>query len=147
MGVLLYFLQGGNSYFPLLTLGWSLGSGGVEPVGSAEGSEPAGGGHSWLLGGVSPERRQPQGCPRPAQQRGDRAAELLLSQALSSHRKGDSRGFLSQTGVPTSQRRELSQPQDRDTQQQRPRREGRCLDRGGGGGCRWATDVGKAPPV
>lgn len=71
MGVLLYFLQGGNSYFPLLTLGWSLGSGGVEPVGSAEGSEPAGGGHSWLLGGVSPERRQPQGCPRPAQQRGD----------------------------------------------------------------------------
>lgn len=41
MGVLLYFLQGGNSYFPLLTLGWSLGSGGVEPVGSAEGSEPS----------------------------------------------------------------------------------------------------------
>lgn len=136
MGVLLYFLQGGNSYFPLLTLGWSLGSGGVEPVGSAEGSEPS------ALRGDSPKA-----APAQLSRGVTRAVELLLSQALSSHRKGDSRGFLSQTGVPTSQRRELSQPQDRDTQQQRPRREGRCLDRGGGGGCRWATDVGKAPPV
>lgn len=75
MGVLLYFLQGGNSYFPLLTLGWSLGSGGAGA--SGEGCRVSswvwnqqGGGHSWRLGGPAPRRQSPKAAPAQLRQDG-----------------------------------------------------------------------------